>query len=289
MTDLQTIGRSLESAASLHSIVSTMKALASSNILQFQAAADASRDYRNVLDMALAVVLPDQEEEQDPPPFSADQKGSLHLVFGSDYGLAGRFNERIVAFALEEIPLAEGHLVVAVGHQIVPRLEEHLALSNFFGVPQTVEGIASMVHRLLTEIDDFADVGEVLLYYNRPIDGVTFREEKERLFPLDLKSIAVAGGGWEEQTPPAYFVPAEELLSHLLQQYFFITLYRAFCYSLAAENASRLASMQTAEKNIEELQDDLNFRYRLERQNSITAEINDVISGFNAIRKAKQE
>ncbi|HSL93280.1 MAG TPA: F0F1 ATP synthase subunit gamma, partial [Bacillota bacterium] len=76
-------------------------------------------------------------------------------------------------------------------------------------------------------------------------------------------------------------------LSHLLQQYFFITLYRAYCYSLAAENASRLASMQNAERNISELKEELRFRYRLERQNTITAEINDVISGFKAIQGQK--
>jgi F-type H+-transporting ATPase subunit gamma len=266
-----------------------MKALASSNILQFQSAADASQDYRRILDMSLSVVMADDGEQGEEQEEQEDigARGSLHIVFGSDYGLAGRFNERISTFALDEIPPREDHFVVAVGHQVESRMDEHLALVASFGVPQTVDGITSSVQRLLTQIEGFSRVAQVWLYYNRPVDGINFTEVKERLLPLSPDELIANGSdvGWKSL--PTYFVEREALLSHLLQQYFFITLYRAFCYSLAAENASRLASMQGAERNIRERKEELNFRYRLERQNNITAEINDVISGFKAIQSQK--
>ena len=286
MKDLQTLKRSIDSAESLKSIVSTMKAMASSNIVQFQNASQSSHEYREVLDKALSVTLQDREEAETP--FEVKRTNTLHIVFGSDYGLAGRFNERIATFAAQEIPASDEDYVVAVGHQVVPRLEDNFTVTDTFSVPQTTDGIASMVQRLLIEIDDYAQVSKVVLYYNRPVAGVLFVEQKETLFPLDLKALVEPASGWESRSLPTFLVDRELLLSHILQQYFFITLYRAFCYSLASENASRLSSMQTAEKNIEELQDDLNFRYRLERQNSITAEINDVVSGFKSIRKAKE-
>jgi F-type H+-transporting ATPase subunit gamma len=266
-----------------------MKALASANILQFQSAAEASQDYRRILDLSLSVVLADQPQgAEDEEMTNNAASGTLHVVFGSDYGLAGRFNERITTFALEEISPGDEHLVVAVGHQIEPRMDEHLALVATFGVPQTVEGITSSVQRLLTEIEGFSHVSTVWLYYNEPTDGVSFQEVKERLLPLLPEELIPAenDAGWT--TLPAYFVEREALLSHLLQQYFFITLYRAYCYSLAAENTSRLASMQSAEKNISELKEELQFRYRLERQNAITAEINDVVSGFKAIQRQQR-
>lgn len=75
----------------------------------------------------------------------------------------------------------------------------------------------------------------------------------------------------------------------MIQQYFFITLYRSLCYSLASENASRLASMQAAEKNIDERLDELNASFRRQRQNQITEEINDIVSGFKAIKKSSGE
>ena len=47
--------------------------------------------------------------------------------------------------------------------------------------------------------------------------------------------------------------------------------------------------MQSAEKNIDTRLDELNFLFRRERQNSITEELNDIVSGFKAIRNAKKE
>jgi F-type H+-transporting ATPase subunit gamma len=85
------------------------------------------------------------------------------------------------------------------------------------------------------------------------------------------------------------FCGKKEIISDLIKQYFFITLYRAFCFSLASENASRLASMQSAEKNIDSRLEALNFLFRRERQNGITEELNDIISGFKAIRNSKEE
>ena len=53
--------------------------------------------------------------------------------------------------------------------------------------------------------------------------------------------------------------------------------------SLASENASRLLSMQVAEKNIEEHLNELNVKFHRQRQAAITSELLDVVTGFEAI------
>jgi F-type H+-transporting ATPase subunit gamma len=60
-------------------------------------------------------------------------------------------------------------------------------------------------------------------------------------------------------------------------------MFRAFAESLASENASRLASMQAAEKNIEERLDQLDTQYNHERQRSITEELLDIVAGAEAV------
>ncbi len=290
MQSLQSLKKSINSAENLHSIVGTMKAHASTSIAQFQNAAQASKEYRSVLDMALNIVLSEDEEKIAPQD---QKKGTIiHMVFGSDHGLAGRFNERIAAFALNEIPNKEGHLIIIIGQQVLTRLENDFKISDSFHVPQTVDGITPMVQRLLFNIDSVRDeeiLEKVILYYNKPTDTTGFTEEIEVLFPIDLEKLAQKTFEWDSRSIPTYLMDRETLFSDLLQQYFFITLYRAFCFSLASENASRLASMESAEKNIEERLVDLDAKYRRERQNSITEEINDVISGFKAIKKSKEE
>ncbi len=74
------------------------------------------------------------------------------------------------------------------------------------------------------------------------------------------------------------------LFSALIRQYVFVSLYRACVESMASENASRLTSMQAAEKNIEDRLEELNAQYRHERQSSITSELLDIISGFEALQ-----
>lgn len=288
MPGLQAIKSSINSAENLQSIVSTMKAHASSNINQFQNAANASREYRKVLDMSLYVVL---SQEEEIPPLGQSLDGDiLHIVFGSDHGLAGRFNERMASFALETIPKTENHKIIIIGQQVFQRLKDDFNIYKSFMQPQTTDHISSMVNKLLVEIDELRDeipIEQILLYYNRPADNSTFIEDTELLFPIDLLELVKNEKEWKSNKIPAYFIEKEQIISDLMRQYFFITLYRAFCFSLASENASRLASMRSAEKNIDERLEELNFIYRRERQNSITEELNDIVSGFKAIRGSK--
>lgn len=148
-----------------------------------------------------------------------------------------------------------------------------------------------MVSRLLISIQNIRDenpIRKIHLYYNRPIDRSNFIEEVLTLFPINLQLLYNKNIKWKSNNIPTYFIRKENLTSTLIQQYFFITLYRIFCYSLASENGNRLSSMEAAEKNIEERLVELELKYRIQRQNSITEEINDIISGFKTIKKEKE-
>ena len=72
-------------------------------------------------------------------------------------------------------------------------------------------------------------------------------------------------------------------LRTLIREYLFVSLFRACAESLASENASRLAAMQRAEKNIDELLEELKRTFHRLRQNGIDEELFDVISGFEAL------
>jgi alternate F1F0 ATPase F1 subunit gamma len=69
----------------------------------------------------------------------------------------------------------------------------------------------------------------------------------------------------------------------LLREYLFVSLFRACAESLASENASRLAAMQRADKNIDELPEDLTRTCHRLRQNGIDEELFEIISGFEAL------
>jgi len=81
----------------------------------------------------------------------------------------------------------------------------------------------------------------------------------------------------------------DRLFSSLIHEYLFVSLYRAFAESLESENASRLASMQGAEKNIEEMLSGLKTHFQQQRQMSITGELLDIVAGFEALNKGNTE
>ena len=77
----------------------------------------------------------------------------------------------------------------------------------------------------------------------------------------------------------------EQTLRALVREYLFVSLYKACAESLASENGSRLVAMQRAEKNIDELVENLNQEFRRLRQTSIDAELFDVLSGYESMSK----
>ena len=82
---------------------------------------------------------------------------------------------------------------------------------------------------------------------------------------------------------PLIGLSGKEMFRQLFRQHLYISIYRALVQSLAGENSARLATMQAAEKNITELQGDLIRLHREKRQMSITNELLDIISGFEAL------
>ena len=75
----------------------------------------------------------------------------------------------------------------------------------------------------------------------------------------------------------------KNILSRMIREYLVVSLFKACAESLASENASRLAAMQRAERNINERVDELRTAFNQNRQSSIDEELFDVISGFEAL------
>ena len=123
------------------------------------------------------------------------------------------------------------------------------------------------------------------LFYNRPASGSVYMPVGQRLLPMDENwRRKLAELPWPTKNlPEVYRVAAARFLRALIREYLFVSLFRACAESLASENASRLAAMQRADKNIDELLENLNGTFHRLRQSGIDEELFDVISGFEAL------
>ncbi|HML17812.1 MAG TPA: F0F1 ATP synthase subunit gamma [Bryobacteraceae bacterium] len=295
METAETLRRAISVTTELYSVVKTMKALAGVNIRQYERAAHAVAAYNRTVEMGLQVALHHMPPHAIPPRYAAGRKLGA-IVYGSDQGMCGQLNDQVVEHAsLALKKLAARHddqVIVAVGVRAAAQLEEEgRRVEQTVAVPASTSGIGAAVEQVLQKIEEWhsnRNVEMVTLFYARPVSGAWYRVRGVQLLPVDAQWIqGLRAKPWPSKVIPMFTLDERRLFQLLIHEYLFASLYRAFAESLASENASRLASMQVAEKNIEERLRVLNTDSRQLRQEIITSELLDIISSFEALRGKK--
>jgi F-type H+-transporting ATPase subunit gamma len=287
--------RKIGGAGDLQSVVRTMKAVAASSIGQYEKSVAALSDYYRTVEIGLGACL----RQEGTSPFITEPKRPNvavaigAVVFGSDQGLVGQFNDVVADYAVKALAALPGKPEVwAVGERVHARLTDAgLQPVGLFAVPNSVNAITPLVGQILVECESRhgqQEGAELQLFYNRPVSGAVYAPVSQRLLPLDdtwrRKLVELP---WPTKNLPEVMGDAAVTLRALISGYLFVSLFRACAESLASENASRLAAMQRAEKNINELLEDLNRTFHRLRQSGIDEELFDVVSGFEALATPK--
>lgn len=283
--------RKLVGATDLQSVVRTMKAVAASSIVQYENSVLALADYYRTIEFGLSVcfrqlgkdgLLPETSPQSESKPVGA-------VVLGTDQGLVGRFNDAVAEQAIKTLKQLPGEPEIwAVGERVESHLvDAGLQVRAVFPVPTSVNAITPLIGRILMESEKRhgnSPASELYLFYNRPLSSAIYEPVGERLLPLDASwRRNLLEQRWPNQNLPEVIGRGTSTLRALIREFLFVSLFRACAESLASENASRLAAMQRADKNIAELLDNLNGNYHRLRQGSIDAELFDLISGFEAL------
>ncbi len=291
MQTSEALKRRIQSAQDLLGVVKTMKALAAVSIRQYQKAVESLGDYSRTVEMGLQIALRERRaggtasEKAKPARVGA-------IVFGSDQGLCGQLNNVIVAHAGEEMDRVgvkkTDRIVIAVGLRAADLLEDSgQKVLEVLTTPGSTAGITPIVQDITVLLESWRfkrQIEHMYLFFNHYVSGATYRPMTLRLLPVDrqwLKNLEMKK--WPSRTLPLFTMDWEALFRSLIREYLFVSLYRAFAESLASENASRLAAMQSAEKNIEERLDELYLQYHRQRQMTITEELLDIVAGFEAL------
>jgi F-type H+-transporting ATPase subunit gamma len=282
--------RKIAGAGDLQSVVRTMKTVAASGIGQYEKSVSALAGYYRAVEFGLGVCF--RESGPAPPIAARKEKAGARaigaVVFGSDQGLVGQFNDVVADFAVQTLAAMPGKPEVwAVGERVHERLADAgLPLMGVFTVPNSVKAITPLVGRILLENEarqGRGELAELHLFHNRPLSGPVYEPVSQRLLPLDETwRRKLAALPWPAGNLPEV-IGGAATLGALIRGYLFVSLFRACAESLASENASRLAAMQRADKNIDELLEDLNRTFHRLRQNGIDEELSDVTSGFEAL------
>ncbi|MBW7942171.1 MAG: F0F1 ATP synthase subunit gamma [Candidatus Kuenenia stuttgartiensis] len=282
MLTLERLRRKIQSAEDLHAIVKTMKTLAAINVRHYEEAVEAVSGYYRTIEMGLQVVLQKGEGEV------------VSKISGKEKTAGcGGFNSQITSYALESMyskSIAhERYVLLCVGVRAADLIEERgHPVEEIFPVPASHSELVETGYKIVTALNSLEEKGKitkVILFHHKLLSSTSCKPQTAHLLPLDQEWLdALAGKKWPSHIIPTFTMERRKLFSTLVRQYIFVLLYRALAESMASENASRLSSMQTAEKNIKETVEGLNMSYRHQYQTSITEELLDIVAGFEALQ-----
>jgi F-type H+-transporting ATPase subunit gamma len=168
-----------------------------------------------------------------------------------------------------------------------PLADAGLTPIGVFVVPNSVQAITPLVGQIQIESEAHrgkAENGALWVFHNQPRPGALYDPVGQRLLPFDRQwQQGLAAIRWPTGNLPQVIDGGTTALRALIREYLFISLFRSCAESLASENASRLAAMERADKNIKELLEQLQGSFHRLRQTGINEELFDVISGFEAL------
>jgi len=288
MTDTSaSLQRKISSASDLQSVVRTMKAMAASSITQYENAANALDGYLHMVNLALAAAFQQADFAKTAvSPVHHRAGGIGAIVFGTDQGLVGDFNDVMVDFVVKTLRQMPGDkTVMAVGERLQSRLESNgLNVTERFELPHSVAAITPLVGQALIALDALREkngIEQIYLFFQRPASAVAYEPTSQRLLPLDAqwhrerKAMA-----WPRPCLPEVLANKKLALQAFIREYLFVSIFRACAQSLASENASRLMAMQRAEKNISDMLDNMNQTFHQLRQSGIDEELFDVTTAY---------
>ncbi|MHB8859354.1 MAG: F0F1 ATP synthase subunit gamma [Thermoleophilia bacterium] len=318
MQTLEVLKRKIGNAKDVQSVVSAMKVLAIVSIRQFEKSLASLKDYQRTLDLGLQATLADfsgneDEAAYDPfayltatpksagkagPESAIENRPATHtcaVVFGSEQGLSGQFNESVASYALQQLTAMgiarEDRSLLALGDHVSYRLKAaREPVQKKFAIEGSVKAMRQTVQALFLhfgEMQQRGECGQILLFHHKSLTGAHNVLSTSRLYPLDLGSLRhLRDREWPSSSLPVFTMDRNRLLAALIRQYIRASLEQAFVESLVSENASRLVAMQVAESNIADFLDDLRHEFNEQRQSEITSEILDIVAGLEAMEKS---
>jgi F-type H+-transporting ATPase subunit gamma len=290
---IDVLQRKIKTTNDLRDIVTTMKTMSSASIGQYERAAKVLEKYRqNIQNAFHALAL------QDGLPIISHQQNSikryLFLMIGSDNGMVGKFNKEIVELADAEIKnrhlSKKDVLLITVGRRIATLAEQ--AKYNIYagyGVSNSVKVINSLAESLILKLDKVLRqerINHVTVFYHQRMNNMTVSIKKQDVLPFDFSRYRkLKNKAWGTNNIPQTDISSEQLFTALMNEIIMIGLAEKLNASLAAEHFVRMTNMQNAEKNIDENLEQLNLAYQQQRQEEITDELIDVVSGAEALKK----
>ncbi|MDO8805616.1 MAG: ATP synthase F1 subunit gamma [Elusimicrobiota bacterium] len=298
MASLRDIKKHISSVKSIKQITYAMKMVAAARIKRAQTSILAARPFAGEMDRLIADLYSELGEEDLSGSGARDlfeerpAGGPLCLLLiTADKGLCGSFNTNLLKAAAAWLKENRGRKICAVvagrkGRDFLHRLKglDLEIVHEMVGIfPKAGYVHAQLLSDAILKLYAERPVESVTLIYNEFKSLMTQRIVTDRLLPLKHHILEKAPSGQRNSGDFSFEPRKAELLSALLPRHIGAQLYRTLLESQAAELAARMNAMESASKNATELIEGLTLKMNKTRQAMITTELNEIVSGSEAL------
>jgi len=290
MAALRDIKKRIQSVKNTQQITRAMKLVAAAKMRRAQENVLSARPYAEKMQEVLSSLTARAEESSHPLFTMREEKNILILLCSSDRGLCGPFNANIFRAATELIRENEGKgiFMSAIGgkgvdffkSKNVEMQKSYLDYSRKIGYP-----LASEIGHDAVEIFTREKVDKVYLIYNRFVSVLKQDVITSTLLPVEPPAKTEDDKDHEDAPMEYLYEPsAEAILADILKKNIEVQIYQALLESWASENGARMAAMDSATSNAQDMIARLTLRYNRARQAAITTELIEILSGADALK-----
>jgi F-type H+-transporting ATPase subunit gamma len=289
MPSLKDLKIRIESVKSTRKITKAMQMVAAAKLRRAQEAAEAARPYAERMEAVLANLASGVANSPSAPRLLAGTgQDQVHLlvVATSERGLCGGFNSTIVRLARARVAqlLAQGKTVkiLTVGKKGREQLRRDLGDKLIGHVDQgAIKRLgyadASAIAQEVLARYNAGEFDVCTIFYNRFQSVISQVPTARQLIPAVFESGSAAGAQYE-------YEPEEEaILAELLPRGVATQIFTALLENGASEQGARMSAMDNATRNAGDMIGKLTITYNRSRQQAITSELIEIISGAEAL------
>ena len=284
MANLRAIRLRIRGVKNIAKITRAMEMIAASKMRKAQERGLAGRPYSEKITQVIAALSAQSRGESVHPLLAQRPVKKIAIIHitpdrGLSGGLVGNINRATLGFSLERKDTPFNLIVIGKkgldfmrrsGRNIVA---EFVSLGDKPGLLDTLP-----ISRIV--IDDFKSgaVDEVYVAYTRFVSTMVQTPVLTKLLPVEPAHIAP-----EQNVEYLYEPDPGTVLNALLPAYVEMKIYHLILESIASEQSARMVAMRSATQNANELIGELTLEYNKARQESITAELLDIVGGVAAL------
>jgi len=295
MANLKEIKRKIGSVKNTQKTTNAMKLVSSAKLKRTEELAKRSRVYAAKLTELLNEIAQKMQQSNADGIdniYFKDVKNpkKVDIIFiTADKGLCGGFNSQTIKRATKLIEeFKENNVKVrlrAVGRKGIDFFkfnnielnDEIIGLSAAPDFKQAAEFISEVVESYVN-----GDTDKIILIHNGYVNMITQEIREDQVLPVDTSKLELNSVSTSElEVEPD---DDDTLLDALVKRYVEYTMYYSLIDSLAAEHSARMQAMDAATKNAKDMVKALQVKYNKARQESITTELIEIISGMESMK-----